>query len=90
MQYTQEEHDRIITAAVADQARQRAEQHRPPVNLSTLSPAEKKRVWEHLQTDHPAVATILRDPHLGELRRIFDAMILVDADLLAGADHVGP
>jgi hypothetical protein len=84
--YTKEQHDQLMAEHMA----RRAEAARPRVNLSALEPAAKQRVWAFLQQHRPEVAALLRDPHLGELRRRFDALLMIEADLLAGFDHVGP
>lgn len=84
---TKEQHERHMAQIMADRAERERDARRPRVNLSALPPAEKARVWTHLQQRHPAVAALLQDPSLGELRRAFDALVMIDAELLAGADH---
>lgn len=82
-----DQHDRLMSQIMADRAERERDARRPRVNLSALPPAEKARVWKHLQQHRPEVAALLRDPPLGELRRMFDALVMIEADLLAGADH---
>jgi hypothetical protein len=84
-EHTREQQDQAMAAYMA----RRADAARPRVNLSALDPAEKQRVWAFLQQHRPEVAALLRDPPLGELRRRFDALLMIQADLLAGFDHVG-
>lgn len=55
----------------------------PTVNIAALSPGLKRAVWRHLQTRHPAIATLLASPALQSLREFFDADVYVDRALVA-------
>lgn len=76
--------DRETARQRYDAAQQRcaAMRAKPSVNLAKL-PAQRKRVvWEHLKTHHPEVAELLKDPHVQDMRALFDAQVLIGADLL--------
>lgn len=45
------------------------------VDLSTLSPPQKRRVWEWLKTHQPDLAALLQDPAFGVFRTTFDSTV---------------
>ena len=69
------------------QARYQAMQTKPSVNLSTLPDDQKRRVWGWLQQQHPEIAAVLRDPHVQEMRALFDADVTLGAELLQDILH---
>jgi hypothetical protein len=59
--------------------------HPPPIpqprlNLSILTPADKRQVWAHLKRHHPELAALLKQPELQTLIHQFDATIQLPAD----------
>lgn len=62
-----------VKAAAADPRR---------CDLSTLSDAEKRTLWDHLRQCHPDLAATLQDPHVQAIREQFDAHIMIEADRL--------
>lgn len=59
----------------------------PSINLTTLTAAEKARVWRWLQRHHPELAAALQDPHVQAIREQFDAQVLIAADHLPPDAH---
>jgi hypothetical protein len=57
----------------------------PKLNLATLSPDDKRQVWEHLKRRHPELAALLKQPELQALIRTFDATIQLPADVVREA-----
>lgn len=53
---------------------------RPRVNLSRLSPQQKRQLWEALKTHNPALSNLLQDPGLQALAKHFNAQIRVFQD----------
>jgi len=51
-------------------------------DLSTLSDAEKRTLWDHLRQRHPDLAATCQDPHVQAIRKQFDAHLLIEADRL--------
>lgn len=64
------------------QARYRAMQAKPSINLSTLPDADKRRVWSYLNRQHPKIAETLKDPHIQEARALFDADVVIGQEFL--------
>ena len=69
------------------QARYQVMKAKPSVNLSALPSDQKRRVWGWLQQQHPKMAATLRDPHVQEMRTLFDADVTLDAELLQDILH---
>lgn len=59
----------------------------PRLNLSTLSPADKRQVWEYLKRNHPELAALLKQPELQALISTFGATIQLPADVVREALH---
>jgi len=60
-------------------------QPQPRLNLSTLTPDDKRQVWEHLKRRHPELAALLKQPELQEMIRTFDATIQLPAEVVREA-----
>jgi hypothetical protein len=52
--------------------------------LSGLPAVLKQQAWVDINTNSPALATLLKDPLLQEIVRMFDAEIFVQAELVPG------
>lgn len=50
----------------------------PMVNLSRLPPDEKRQAWEHIKANRPALAELLQDETVAELKALFGAEIYVE------------
>lgn len=73
---------------IGDALRQRAQPSGVVVNLTALSAAEKRRVWEHLKATKPDLAALLLTPALEQLRQIFgEVAVHLPADLVKAALH---
>lgn len=59
----------------------------PRLNLSTLTPADKRQVWEHLKRTQPELAAVLKQPELQALITTFDATIQLPAEVVREALH---
>lgn len=57
------------------------------VDLSTLTPPQKRRVWEWLKTHQPDLAELLQDPAIGALRTTFDARVMLPRAMVHEALH---
>ena len=65
---------------------------RPPAteplgDLNSLSPAAKRRVWEHLKAHAPDTAALLQSPGAQALRERFDARPHLPVSLVDEALH---
>ena len=72
-------------AAIWDEITRQVRGNRPNirwVNLANFTPAQKQRIWAHLQTHHPEVAATLAEPGIQELRTLFEATVLIPFDLI--------
>lgn len=54
----------------------------PLVRLTGLPQDRKQQAWSDLKTNSPALCSLLKEPTLQEVIRMFDAELFVDADLV--------
>lgn len=58
------------------------------VNLTALSPVEKRRVWEHVKATNPGLAALLLTPAMEQLRQIFgEVAVHLPAEMVKAALH---
>lgn len=57
-------------------------EHKPSLNVGSLSPGEKQILWKHLKQHHPRrakeISELMRDPVVLSLIDTFDASITVE------------
>lgn len=68
---------RALTAA-ADKERAR---WRALVDVSTLNPEQKQRLWANLRQRHPELAATLQEPAVRDLRELFEAAVHLPHEL---------
>lgn len=60
--------------------------YKPSVNINTLSPDQKREVWEHLKEHHPEIALqvteLMKDQGVKKLMAEFDGGLLVEKKYL--------
>lgn len=57
------------------------------LNLTVLAPAEKRRWWEIIKREQPAVAALLQEEPLRALVDAFGADVMVDLEALERGEH---
>ncbi|MER2527437.1 MAG: hypothetical protein ABTR07_05870 [Candidatus Competibacter denitrificans] len=61
------------------------ERDRQQVNLSTLTPGQKRRVWEYIKIHEPQLAAMLSDTFVQEAMAMFDADVHIDIKIVMAA-----
>jgi len=56
-----------------------------PVRAKALSAEQRRAVWAHIQGTDPALASLLAEPGVQELRQEFGAQPVFDRDLVQAA-----
>lgn len=54
--------------------------------LSRLAPEQAREAWRRIQSEQPALASLLTEPLFQALRETFDAEVLIDECPAAGAN----
>lgn len=54
----------------------------PTIDISNLPPEAKRLVWAHIQATDPLLAALLQTAHIGEMRKMFDAHVLIPQDVV--------
>lgn len=57
----------------------------PTVDLSTLSPEQKRSVWEYLKRERPELAALIQSPLARPMRDTFDASVHLPRKLVREA-----
>ncbi len=55
------------------------------VDLSTLAPPQKRRLWDHIQARDPALADALKSDAVRDLRAMFDAKVMLPREAVMEA-----
>lgn len=51
--------------------------HLDTFDIATLTPPQKRRLWEWLKANNPGLAELLLDPAIGAFRTTFDARVML-------------
>ena len=69
-------------------------QYVPSVDISSLSPEDKKRLWAHLREHHHHIArqlhAVLSDPFVGQLLDAFEGAILLPESIMPASITAPP
>ncbi|MCA8930222.1 MAG: hypothetical protein KDC18_19360 [Alphaproteobacteria bacterium] len=71
-----------IQDRIVDEERRRWPESPVLVNISSLPPARKRAVWEHLQAQQPAIAAVMQEPAVREMRELFGAAVCLPRDIV--------